>query len=378
AGRGSITHDCPPGAVQVDGFVGNFSGVAPAVLPIKIVAAREGVSISRGGVPAGGGGGGGGVESVTAGDASITIGGTVANPTVAVADGGVTPAKLSFAAGTVTEVSSGDGLTGGPITTTGTLSVDFGGPGAATTPARSDHTHEVAPFGQGNTGVGPNALAGNGGSGNTAVGFNALGNTGNTNTSDNIAIGHLAGVAVMTGSNTILVGNQGTSSESDTIRIGIPSGGAAHTATFIGGICGVTTGVADAIAVMIDSNGQLGTVSSTRRVKEDINAMGEASAGLLRLRPVVFRFRQPMADGSKPLQYGLIAEEVAEVMPELVVYNAEGQPQTVQYHVLPALLLNEIQRQQAQVNRQEEELAALRQMLAAQEAELAELKAVLR
>ncbi|MGH9779431.1 MAG: tail fiber domain-containing protein, partial [Candidatus Acidiferrales bacterium] len=101
-------------------------------------------------------------------------------------------------------------------------------------------------------------------------------------------------------------------------------------------------------------------------------------AGLLRLRPVTFRYRQTMADGSKPLQYGLIAEEVAEVMPELVVFDAEGQPQTVQYHVLPALLLNELQRQQAQVNRQEEELAALRQMLAAQEAELAELKAVLR
>ncbi|MGH9778791.1 MAG: tail fiber domain-containing protein, partial [Candidatus Acidiferrales bacterium] len=91
-------------------------------------------------------------------------------------------------------------------------------------------------------------------------------------------------------------------------------------------------------------------------------------AGLLRLRPVTFRYRQTMADGSKPLQYGLIAEEVAEVMPELVVYDAEGQPQTVQYHVLPALLLNELQRQHAEVE-------TLRAQLDAQKAELAVLRA---
>ena len=166
--------------------------------------------------------------------------------------------------------------------------------------------------------------------------------------------------------------------EGATIRIGNQSGGAAHTATFIAGIRGTSTGVADAIAVLIDSAGQLGTVSSTRRVKEDIGDMGEASAALLQLRPVTFRYRQAMADGSKPLQYGLIAEEVAEVMPELVVYGADGQPQTVQYHVLPALLLNELQRQQAEVDRQAEELAALRELLSAQAAELADLKAALR
>jgi hypothetical protein len=99
-------------------------------------------------------------------------------------------------------------------------------------------------------------------------------------------------------------------------------------------------------------------VLSTRRVKEDIRDMGEASAGLLRLRPVTFRYRQPSTDGSKPLQYGLIAEEVAEAMPELVVYGADGQPQTVKYHELPALLLNELQRQQ-------HEVAELRALLAA-------------
>ncbi|MCI0404036.1 MAG: hypothetical protein L0212_11005 [Acidobacteria bacterium] len=85
------------------------------------------------------------------------------------------------------------------------------------------------------------------------------------------------------------------------------------------------------------------------------------------------------------LQYGLIAEEVAEVMPELVVYDAEGQPQTVQYHVLPALLLNEFQRQEKELGQQQDrlekqtaELAALRTRLEKQDAELAELKAALR
>jgi Chaperone of endosialidase len=84
-------------------------------------------------------------------------------------------------------------------------------------------------------------------------------------------------------------------------------------------------------AVLVDSNGQLGTVSSSRRYKEDIQDMEDASNGLLELRPVKFRYQQPYADGSKPLDYGLIAEEVAEVYPNLVVKNKDGQVETVQY-----------------------------------------------
>ena len=99
--------------------------------------------------------------------------------------------------------------------------------------------------------------------------------------------------------------------------------------------------------------------------------MGEASRGLLRLRPVVFRYRQPSADGSQPLQYGLIAEEVAGVFPKLVTYGSDGQPETVLYHVLPALLLNELQRQEA-------DLAELRRAVSAQAAELEALQAALR
>jgi hypothetical protein len=96
--------------------------------------------------------------------------------------------------------------------------------------------------------------------------------------------------------------------------------------------------------VMIDSNGQLGTVSSSRRFKEDIQDMGQASSNLLRLRPVTFRYKRPYADGSKPIEYGLIAEEVAEVYPDLVVRGKDGQVETVQYQKLTPMLLNELQK----------------------------------
>ena len=112
-----------------------------------------------------------------------------------------------------------------------------------------------------------------------------------------------------------------------------------------GGGGGATTGVADGIAVLIDSAGQLGTVSSSRRFKKEIEDMGEASESLLALRPVTFRYRQEPVAGQQPLQFGLIAEEVAEVLPDLVVYDGEGRPETVRYHLLSSLLLNELQKQ---------------------------------
>ena len=95
---------------------------------------------------------------------------------------------------------------------------------------------------------------------------------------------------------------------------------------------------------MIDSNGQFGTVNSSIRFKEDVHDMAAASDGLLRLRPVTYRYKQPYADGSKPVDYGLIAEEVAEVYPDLVVKGADGQIQTVQYQKLTPMLLNEVQK----------------------------------
>ena len=98
-------------------------------------------------------------------------------------------------------------------------------------------------------------------------------------------------------------------------------------------------------------------MSSSARYKEDINDMGDASARLRSLRPVTFRYKQPYANGEKPIQYGLIAEEVAAAFPELAVFNAEGQPETVKYQDLTPLLLNEVQKLRAEKDALAKQLA---------------------
>ena len=180
---------------------------------------------------------------------------------------------------------------------------------------------------------------------NTAVGFNALVN--NTTGNSNIAVGFAAGVGLGAGqSNNIAIGTPGEPGDSGTIRVGTPG---PHTSFFAAGVRGVTTDIADVVPVVVDVNGQLGTVSSSRRFKEDIHDMGDASRALMRLRPVTFRYKTPFGDGTKPIQYGLIAEEVAEVYPDLVAHSADGQIETVKYQVLDAMLLNEVQQLHAQV-----------------------------
>ena len=116
----------------------------------------------------------------------------------------------------------------------------------------------------------------------------------------------------------------------------------------IKGISGVLTGINNAVPVLIDSAGQLGTINSSRRYKEDIDNMARASDNLLSLRPVIFRYKKAFEDGDRPIQYGLIAEEVAEVFPPLVVYNEDAEPETVKYHLLATLLLNELQNQRSE------------------------------
>jgi hypothetical protein len=162
-------------------------------------------------------------------------------------------------------------------------------------------------------------------------------------------------------SNSIYIGSPGSGSDSNgTIRIGKPVN---QTSFFAAGINGVQTGLSNAVPILIDGNGQLGTANSSRRYKEDIQGMGEASSGLMRLRPVTFRYTKPFMDGSKPIQYGLIAEEVAEVYPDLVARSADGQIETVKYQVLDSLLLNEVQRQQAQIGAQREQIGDLQQQI---------------
>jgi hypothetical protein len=201
------------------------------------------------------------------------------------------------------------------------------------------------------------------GSNNTAVGYQALNL--NTTGNNNIAIGNNAALNVSSSnSNNIHIGSQGTATDGSTIRIGTPG---TQTFFFAAGVRGVTTGNNDAIAVVIDSNGQLGTVSSSRRFKEDIEDMGDASNGLLDLRPVTFRYQKPFDDGSKPIQYGLIAEEVEEVYPDLVAHSADGQIESVKYQVLDSMLLNELQKEHQQVQQQAEDIRQLRTQLTALE-----------
>ena len=187
---------------------------------------------------------------------------------------------------------------------------------------------------------------------NTAVGRQALSrSTGNKN----IGIGFKAGVNLRNGNNNIYIGNPGAGDESLTIRIGT-----VQAQTFIAGI--VTAGV-DGATVQVDDNGQLGIAPSSARYKQDITPMGTRSEKVLDLRPVTFAYKD---DGRAITHYGLIAEEVATVYPDLVTRTASGEVQTVKYQELIPMLLNELQRQ-----RQE-----FQQALQSQQKELAELRAL--
>ena len=220
------------------------------------------------------------------------------------------------------------------------------------------------------TAVGANALLNSTGQGNTAVGAAAL--IANTSGNNNIAIGPAAGSAATTGSNNIYVAHAGAAAESQTIRLG----DASQNRTFIAGIRGIATGANDAVAVVIDSNGQLGTVSSSRITKDDIADMGEASAALMQLRPVTFHYKSDQDVAGARLQYGLIAEEVAEVYPGMVA-TKDGKPETVMYQYLAPMLLNEVQKQQRTIDHQAHELAAEREARVTQAREIAELRKAL-
>ena len=215
--------------------------------------------------------------------------------------------------------------------------------------------------GSSNTAIGFFALGGNStGSNNTALGSNALSNT---TGSSNIGIGRLAGSSISSGTNNIDIGNSAPGNESDTIRIGNT-----QTRAFLAGVNGATS--SSGVAVYVNSSGQLGTVTSSLRFKEDVEDMGEATGDLMKLRPVTFHYKAPYDDGSRLLQYGLIAEEVAKVYPTLVQYDAQGKPFTVRYQALNTMLLNELQKQHAQVEEQKAQLAA-------QEARIQRLEALL-
>jgi Chaperone of endosialidase len=123
--------------------------------------------------------------------------------------------------------------------------------------------------------------------------------------------------------------------------------------------------------VLVNANGRLGIEVSSARFKRDIRDMGAKSDRLMKLRPVTFRYKD---DSAGTLQYGLIAEEVARVYPELVIYGADGKAQSVAYHLLPAMLLNEMQKQIRENQRKLAQIAALQQRLVAQEKQISALR----
>jgi hypothetical protein len=196
--------------------------------------------------------------------------------------------------------------------------------------------------GNDNVVMGFNAFRRGGGSNNVAIGAATLENT-SFQGSNNTVLGFAAGAAfTSTETNNIIIGYNssglGNLGDNNVTRIGDPT---SVTSCFIGGIAGVT--VSSSAAVLINtSTGQLGTVVSSRRYKENISDMDDASRPIMDLRPVTFNLKN---DRTHERRFGLIAEEVEEIIPDLVVRNKEGDPETVKYHDLPVLLLNELQRQ---------------------------------
>ncbi|PYL74147.1 MAG: hypothetical protein DMF26_12045 [Verrucomicrobia bacterium] len=185
-----------------------------------------------------------------------------------------------------------------------------------------------------NTATGIQALQNNTtGNNNTAIGFVAL--LSNTTGSDNIALGFQAGQNLTTGSNNIDIGNLGVAGDSKRIRIGTAG---TQTKTFIAGISGAT--VAGGVGVIVGSNGQLGTVVSSNRFKDAIKPMDKASEAILALRPVTFYYKKELDPDGIP-QFGLVAEQVEKVNPDLVARDEEGKPYTVRYEAVNAMLLNE-------------------------------------
>jgi hypothetical protein len=167
----------------------------------------------------------------------------------------------------------------------------------------------------------------------------------------NIGVGTNAGVNLVRGTNDIYIGNPGVATEDGAIRIGDIN---KQRTTYIAGI--FTSSVADGALVQVDSEGHLGAGLSSARYKENIHDMLDASSDIMFLRPVTFRYKNPTDDGKKSLQYGLIAEEVAQVYPDLVVYSKDGLVETVQYQKLDVLLLNELQKQQRTIQDQATQL----------------------
>jgi len=217
-----------------------------------------------------------------------------------------------------------------------------------------------------NTAIGFNTMLSNTtGNANTAVGQGALRD--NTSGVRNIAVGYAAGINLDTGDNNIDIGNTGHPGEANTIRIGREF----QTATFIAGISG--TPVAG-VTVVVDGNGQLGVLVSSQSFKDEIKPMDKSSEAILSLKPVTFRYKHDIDPKNMP-QFGLVAEDVEKVNPDLVARDAEGKVYTVRYEAVNAMLLNEFLKEHKQVQEQQKQIEKLSAQLKEQATQIEKVSA---
>ena len=210
--------------------------------------------------------------------------------------------------------------------------------------------------GSNNTAVGMDALFLSSGSNNTAIGASAGDSIQAGN--DNIFIGFTAGEMVQGGSHNIEIAHHGTPGDIATIRIGTKKN---QKNTYIAGITGVT--VAGGVGVIVDASGHLGTVTSSARFKDNVRPMDKASEAILALQPVTFRYKHDLDPDGIP-QFGLVAEQVEKVNPDLVARDDEGRPYTVRYEAVNAMLLNEFLKEHREVQEQKATIAEVKKEIA--------------
>jgi uncharacterized coiled-coil protein SlyX len=178
-----------------------------------------------------------------------------------------------------------------------------------------------------------------------------------TSGTNDLALGALAGSAVTSGNNNIEIGAVGSGTDSGVLRIGTQG---AQTSTLIAGISGATA--ASGVAVYVNSNGKLGTLTSSIRYKTGVHDMAAESDALYSLRPVAFRYKAEY-DPAGLQQYGLVAEEVQKTCPALVAYDANGKPYSVRYEAVNAMLLNEFLKEHRRAEAEHQQVAAQAQAI---------------
>jgi len=240
--------------------------------------------------------------------------------------------------------------TGSNNTATGLATLHANETGNANTATGAEALHDNT--GDRNTASGANALANNtSGENNTAMGTGALLN--NKTGVNNIALGSNAGSNI-TNNNNIDIGSQGVARDTGVIRIGTRG---THRTTLIAGIFGSSIG-RPAAPVYVDETGALAAVPSSQRFKDNIRPMNQSSEVLFALKPVTFHYKKEL-DPAGMQQFGLVAEQVEKVNPDLVVRESDGKPYTVRYDQVNAMLLNEFLKEHQTVQELRNQVAAL-------------------